>query len=123
MQLCLRAGEHGGVFDDKERTWITHVVEQIRVRDPRIPVLISPLNFFGGGQVCTSVGENGPGIAATAADWAAGTLAGVERGPDLGPLLPEHIGVRDDCHANGAGVRLMEEQLVPRHATEPPWVR
>lgn len=57
MQLCLRAGEHGGVFDDKERTWITHVVEQIRVRDPRIPVLISPLNFFGGGQVCTSVGE------------------------------------------------------------------
>ena len=45
------------------------------------------------------------------------------RGPDLGPLLPEHIGVRDDCHANGAGVRLMEEQLVPRHATEPPWVR
>ncbi len=112
VQICMKAGEHGGVFDGSEQTWLSHVVEQIHSRDPGIPIWISPLNFYGGGQVCSSTGADGPAITAEAADWAAAALAGVQRGPDLGPLLPNHIGIRDDCHPNGAGEALLGGQLV-----------
>jgi hypothetical protein len=112
VQLCLRTGEHLGAFDADEQEWITHIVEQIHQRDPGIPVWISPLNFYADGLVCESVGVAGPAIAAEASDWAAATLGGVSRGPDLGPLTQQHIGVRDSCHPNSAGESLLGSQLV-----------
>lgn len=112
VQLCLRSSEHGGVFDVVEQDLVTHIVEQIVKRDPGITIWISPINFYGGGQVCTATGPDGPAIAGQAADWGAATFGNVFRGPDLGPLLPEHIGVRDDCHPNEAGEALMGAQLV-----------
>ncbi len=112
LNLCLRSGEHGGAFDDAEKSWITHIIEQVHVRDPGITIWVSPLNFYADGHVCTSTGVDGPAIAAAAADWAGATFANVARGPDLGPLEPSHIGVRDDCHPNGAGESLLGQQLV-----------
>ena len=111
VQLCIRSGDHGGVFDDDEMAWITHIVEQLNQRDPGIVVWISPLNFYEG-IVCDSVGEIGPEIAAEASDWAATSLSGVARGPDLGPLTPDMIGVRDNCHPNKSGEALLGSQLV-----------
>jgi hypothetical protein len=112
VQLCLRTGEHLGAFDADEQEWVTHIVEQIHQRDPGIPVWISPVNFYADGVVCDSVGVDGPAIAAEASDWAAATLGGASRGPDLGPLTQEHIGVRDSCHPNSAGESLLGSQLV-----------
>jgi hypothetical protein len=111
LQLCLRTGEHEDSFDDTERTWVTHIVEQIQARDPGITIWISPLNFYEG-VTCDAVGAIGPVIAAEASDWAATTLPGVERGPDLGPLQQSDIGVRDNCHPNGGGELLLGSQLV-----------
>ncbi len=112
FQICLRTSEHGGVFDVVEQDLVTHIVEQIVKRDPAITIWISPINFYGGGQVCSATGADGPAIAAQAADWGAATFGTVLRGPDLGPLLPEHIGQRDDCHPNKAGETLLGGQLV-----------
>jgi hypothetical protein len=112
VQLCLRTGEHLGAFDADEQEWITHIVEQIHQRDSGIPVWISPINFYADGVVCESVGVDGPAIAAEASDWAAASLGRVFRGPDLGPLTQQHIGVRDTCHPNKTGESLLGSQLV-----------
>lgn len=112
VQMCIRAGEHGGVFDGGEQAFATHVVEQIRQRDPQATIWISPINFYGDGQVCTAIGPEGPAIAAQTADWAVANLTDVTRGPDLGPMLPEHIGLRDDCHLGRSGRALAGTQLV-----------
>lgn len=111
VQICLRSSEHGGAFDAAEQGWAAHIVEQIHARDPGIQIWISPINFYADGHLCPSTGWDGPAIAAETADWAATSFANVARGPDLGPLTPSHIGVRDDCHPNGAGELLMGEQL------------
>ena len=111
VQICLRSGEHNGAFDAPEQMWVSHIIEQVKSRDPGITIWISPLNFYEG-IVCSAAGADGPAIAAAAADWAASTFAGVQRGPDLGPLKPEHIGVRDDCHPNQEGELLLGSQLV-----------
>ncbi|REK34029.1 MAG: hypothetical protein DWQ20_07075 [Actinobacteria bacterium] len=111
VQLCLRSSEHQGSFDETEQAWITHIVDQIHQRDPGIPIWISPVNFYEG-IVCDAVGADGPAIAAEASDWAASALPGVFRGPDLGPLTSAEVGVRDDCHPNQAGQRLLGGQLV-----------
>lgn len=111
VQLCIRTGEHQGAFDEAEQGWVTHIVGELQARDPSIIIWISPLNFYEG-VVCESVGADGPAIAAEASDWAAQMLPAVQRGPDLGPLLPEHIGVRDNCHPSAAGELLLGSQLV-----------
>jgi hypothetical protein len=111
VQICLRTAEHGGAFDSAEQQWVTHIIDQIHARDPGIQVWVSPLNSYAEGHVCSSAGVDGPVIAAAAADWSAAALELVARGPDLGPLSPEHIGIRDDCHPNGAGELLLGEQL------------
>ena len=112
VQLCIRNGDHGGVFDESEATWVTHIVDQVHLRDAGVPIWISPINFYADGQVCSSVGPDGPAIAAMVADWAATNLDNVFRGPDFGPLAPQHIGVRDDCHPNDSGETLLGQQLV-----------
>lgn len=111
VQLCLRVSDHNGSFDADEQGWISHIVEQIHLRDPGIPVWISPINTYEG-IVCDSIGADGPAIAAEASDWAAAALTDVFRGPDLGPLTEAEIGQRDDCHPNQSGQRLLGEQLV-----------
>ncbi len=112
VQLCLRTVEHGGVFDEREAAWVTHIVEQIRLRDPGVPIWISPINSYVEGYVCSAVGPEGATIAAITADWAATNLENVSRGPDFGPLSDAEIGRRDDCHPNGAGERLLGQQLL-----------
>ncbi len=111
VQLCIRTSEHQGAFDGDEEQWVTHIVEQIQTRDPGKPIWISPLNFYGDGVVCGSVGVDGPAISAEAADWAASALAGVFRGPDLGPIEQSDLGVRDDCHLGRDGRALVGAQL------------
>lgn len=111
VQLCIRTVEHQGAFDTDEQQWVTHIVEQIEVRDPGIPIWISPLNFYADGVVCESVGVEGPAIAAESADWAAAALDGVFRGPDLGPLEQSDLGVRDNCHPGREGRAKLGAQL------------
>lgn len=112
VQVCLRTSEHNGAFDADEQAWTTHIVEQIHSRDPGIPIWISGINSYADGTVCSAVGVDGPAIAAETSDWAAANLADVFRGPDIGPLQPEHIGVRDDCHPNSSGQQFLGQQLV-----------
>lgn len=111
VQLCIRTSEHQGAFDSDEEQWVTHIVEQIHARDPGIPVWISPLNFYADGVVCESVGVEGPAISAETADWAASALAGVFRGPDLGPVDQSDLSVRDNCHLGRDGRALVGAQL------------
>lgn len=111
IQVCLRTPDHLGAFDADEQNWTSHIVEQIHARDPGIPIWISGVNSYAGGAECSSIGPDGPAIAAQTADWAAQNLTGVSRGPDLGPLLPGDIGGRDDCHPNEAGQVLLGAQL------------
>jgi hypothetical protein len=111
VQLCIRTSEHQGAFDADEQQWVTHIVEQVSARDPGIPIWISPLNFYGDGVLCEAVGVDGPAIAAETADWAASTLAGVFRGPDLGPVGQSDLGLRDNCHLGRDGQALVGSQL------------
>lgn len=111
IQLCIREGDHQGAFDDAEMAWITHIVEQVHLRDPGLTIWMSPINSYEG-VVCDSIGADGPAIAAEAADWAASTLDNVFRGPDLGPITSAELGQRDNCHPNSAGQRLLGGQLV-----------
>ena len=111
VQLCIRTSEHQGAFDSDEEQWVTHIVEQIHARDPGIPIWISPLNFYADGVVCEAVGVEGPEISAETADWAASALAGVLRGPDLGPVEESDLSVRDNCHLGRDGRALVGAQL------------
>ena len=112
MQLCLRTSEHNGAFDAAEQEWVAHMVAQVHARHPGITIWISPVNTYAEGLVCSSIGPDGPAIAAQAADWGAANLANVSRGPDLGPLEEGQIAQRDDCHPNSAGQDLLGAQLV-----------
>ena len=112
FQMCIRTQEHQGSFDATEQEWIRHVVDEIRERDGDIPIWISGVNSYAEGVLCPSIGPDGAAIAAEAADWAAAELEGVERGPDLGPMLEEHRDPGDDCHPNGAGQAVLGAQLV-----------
>ncbi len=111
VQLCLRTSDHGGVFDQSEMDWMSHIVEQLQQRDPGINVWISPLNFYDG-VVCDAVGSDGPEIAAQMADWGAASLSGAFRGPDLGPISANQTSQRDNCHLNDSGRALVGGQLV-----------
>lgn len=111
VQICLRTNDHGGAFDQSEMDWISHIVEQLQLRDPDISVWVSPLNFYEG-VVCDAVGPDGPGIAALTADWAAANLSGAFRGPDLGPISANQTAQRDNCHLNESGRSLVGSQLV-----------
>ena len=111
VQICLRTNDHGGVFDQPEMDWISHIVEQLQQRDPGINVWISPINFYEG-VVCDAIGPDGSEIAAQTADWAAASVSGAFRGPDLGPVSASQTALRDNCHLNDAGRRLVGGQLV-----------
>jgi hypothetical protein len=112
FQLCLRATEHGGSFNEAIRRWMDHIVAEIHERDPGIPIWVSGVNSFEEGHLCRILGEDGAAIAAEAADWLAAEMAGVDRGPDLGPVLVEHLDPGEDCHPNLAGQAVLGEQLV-----------
>ena len=112
VQLCIRSGEVQGDFETVVSAWAENIVSEIVARDPGIPIWFSPINSYADGAVCSAIGPDGPDLAADAANIAAGTIDGVSRGPDLGPLLPQHIGRRDDCHPNQEGSRLLGQQLV-----------
>lgn len=111
VQLCIRTGEHQGAFDADEQRWVTHIVEQVQARNTEIPIWISPLNSYADGVVCEAVGVDGPAISAETADWAVSALAGVFRGPDLGPLERSDLGVRDNCHPGRQGREKIGAQL------------
>lgn len=112
FQMCIRDTEHGGVFDSREQEWIRHVVAEILERDPGIPIWISGVNSYADGVLCSSVGFEGPAIASEAADWAASSIDGVIRGPDLGPLSQDEIASDSDCHPNAQGQERLGMQLV-----------
>ncbi len=101
-----------GIFDADEQRWATHIVQQIHGCDPGIPIPISDLNSYGGGQVCNATIGDGPLLQRPRRDWAASSPANVAGDRDLGPLLPLHIGLRDDYHPNSAGKLLFGGQLV-----------
>ncbi len=112
VQLCIRTTEHGGEFNPAIKVWLEHIVGEILERDPGIPIWVSSVNTFEEGHVCRTIGEEGPAIGAEAADWAAAEIAGVERGPDIGPVLVEHLDPGETCHPNLAGQSVLGEQLV-----------
>jgi hypothetical protein len=106
VQICLRVHEIG----EENEAQLAAVVEEIEARDGDIPIIISPLNSYEEGHVCDATGPDGPAVAADLADWADENL-GTLRGPDTGPLGPEHLR-RDGCHLNQFGGELVGEQLV-----------
>ena len=109
MQLCLKSGEHNGVFTDQIAGWVDHAVQQVLARDPGVTIWISPLNFYE--HFCPATGTSGTVVTGAAADWAADFLPGVVRGPDLGPL--DRSQVRADlCHLNPSGKDEVGQQLV-----------
>ena len=112
LQLCIRTTEHNGSFNDNIKTWIEQVVGQIQERDPGIPIWISPVNTFTDDVTCSTIGKEGPAIAAEAADWAVENLPGVERGPDLGPISADQMDPTSECHPNRDGSLVLGEQLV-----------
>ena len=112
VQLCIRETEHRGSFNSNIEVWIEHIVAEVGERDPGIPIWISGVNTFGSDHVCLTIGPDGSAIAAEAADWAAATIDGVERGPDLGPVLATHIDPGETCHPNLEGQAVLGEQLV-----------
>lgn len=111
FQVCLRTIEHGGAFDADEQNWTSHIVEQIHLRDPGIPIWISGLNTYEDGVVCDATGVDGPAISAETAQWGAQNLSDVFLGPMLGPLGSGDL-ARDNCHPNSAGEALLGAQLV-----------
>ncbi len=112
VQLCIRTTEHGGSFSSDIQRWIEHIVDEIHERDPGIPIWISPVNTFEEGHLCPTIGEEGPAIAAEAADWAAETIDVVDRGPDIGPVLVSQFDPGEACHPNFEGQAVLGAQLV-----------
>jgi len=112
IQLCITTREHGGTLGANIKTAIGVVVSEIHSRDPGIPIWISGVNSFAEDFVCETVGVEGAAIAADAADWAAETIEGVDRGPDTGPLSRSELLLDGTCHPNEAGRRTLGEPLV-----------
>ncbi len=112
VQLCIREQEHEGSFNSRIEGWIERIIAEIEERDPGIPIWVSGVNTFEDGHVCRTIGPDGAAIAAEAADWAAATIDGVGRGPDLGPVLTTHLDPGESCHPNLAGQAVLGEQLV-----------
>lgn len=112
VQLCIRTTEHHGSFNDNIKGWIEEIIGQIQERDPGIPIWISPVNTFADDVDCSTIGPEGPAIAAEAADWAVANLPGVERGPDLGPISADQMDPTSACHPNRDGSLVLGEQLV-----------
>ncbi len=111
VQLCIRDREHSGSFNRDQQIWIEHIVVAIHERDPGIPIWISGVNTFEEGLVCPTVGADGPAIAAEAADWAVSSISGLQRGPDLGPMVSSHLDPGETCHPNALGQAFMGSQL------------
>lgn len=112
IQLCITTREHGGSFGGNIKAAIATVVDEIHSRDPGIPIWISGVNSFAEDFVCPTVGVEGPAIAAEAADWAAETVDGVDRGPGIGPLSRSELLLDGTCHPSEAGRRALGEPLV-----------
>ncbi len=111
VQLCPRDRQHSGVFDDSHKAFVEHIVWAVHQRDAGIPIWVSGINTFEDGLVCETAGVEGPAITAEAADWAAATIPGVSRGPDLGPMVAAHLDPGETCHPNAEGRLFLGSQL------------
>ncbi|MET0832213.1 MAG: hypothetical protein ABWY62_07495, partial [Acidimicrobiia bacterium] len=105
VMLCIRVED---VHDPN--LLLTHMVSQIRLRDPGIPVYVSPLNAYEEGHVCSRVGVDGVTKGAAAVEWGIANLA-VQAGPVTGPLTLDLLAI-DGCHLNGSGIDFVGDQLV-----------
>ena len=109
VQVCIRGSEMAdATLGQADMDRMAHVIDQIKARDPSIPIWISPMNAFV--EVCPAVGEHGQELSANAVNWAVANISGVSQGPLLGPLAPNQT--RDGCHPNKAGRALIGAQLV-----------
>ncbi len=91
-------------------TLLTHVVEQIRLRDPAIPIYVSPINDYPPGHVCGRIGARGVDVGRAAVEWGIAHL-GVQYGPVTG--LPTIDLVSPDlCHLTASGISHVGAQLV-----------
>jgi hypothetical protein len=105
VMMCLRAND---VHDPN--ILLTEVVDQIRSRDPDIPVYVSPINEYGAGHVCSRVGPDAFATGLATVSWGVANL-GIDPGPVTGPLPTGLLGL-DLCHLNSSGVTLVADQLV-----------
>lgn len=109
FQVCIRASElASATLGQGDIDRVTHVIEQIKARDPGIPIFISPIHTFIG--ICPALGEFGEELSANTVNWALTNLSGLTPGPLLGPLAQNQT--RDGCHPNKVGRALVGAQLV-----------
>lgn len=88
---------------------IDSVLSLIWARDPNIPVVMSPLNFYTDDDCPASGGNTIPDQGAVFADQYAAANPLIVRGPDLGPLNDSHT--TDNCHLNTTAQALVGYQL------------
>jgi hypothetical protein len=105
VMLCIKVDD---VHDPNQL--LTHVVSQIQLRDPGIPVYVSPINTYVDGHLCSRVGVDGVTKGAATVEWGIANLA-VQAGPVTGPLTLDLLAT-DGCHLNGSGIEFVGDQLV-----------
>jgi len=91
-------------------TLLTHVVEQIRLRDPAIPIYVSPINGYPPGHDCPTIGARGVDVGRAAVEWGVAHL-GVQYGPVTG-LPTIDLVAPDQCHLTSSGISHVGTQLV-----------
>jgi hypothetical protein len=104
LNLCERAAT-GLTLENAEA-----VLAKIWEIDPRIPVWVSPLNFYEGEDCEVTNGNQIPTEGMLITDTLVATYELVKRGPDLGPLTVDHLR-RDLCHPNRDGITFLGSQL------------
>ncbi len=104
VQMCITVGT------PDPTALLGEVVDQIRTRDPAIPVYVSPINQYLEGHVCGRIGPEGFTVGQATVDWGVDNLS-IERGPITGPLGADHLST-DSCHLGSAGIDLVGAQLV-----------
>jgi len=105
VMMCIKDDDGA----DSE-TLLTEVVNQIHLRDPGIPIYLSPINQYAAGHVCGRIGARGFDVGAAMVEWGIANL-GVDRGPVTGVLTTDLLR-SDMCHLNQAGIDLVGAQLV-----------
>lgn len=78
------------------------IINRIWAIDPGIPIFLSPLNFYPNELCSVTNGNQIPNEGAIIADYLAGVLADVFRGPDLFLTVAQLRA--DQCHQNSAGI-------------------
>jgi Bacterial Ig domain len=105
VMLCI---DDADGFDTE--TLLTEVVEQIRLRDPAIPIYVSPINGYPPGHVCGRVGARGVDVGRAAVEWGIEHL-GVQYGPVTGVPTIDLVAA-DLCHLSPSGITHVGAQLV-----------